>query len=116
MAGWFLVSQPAVKQLLHGPGSLTKFIEADHARAAFEGVKNTPQNGQLVDVAGIGCQQANSLQPVASSLSGFFEKNVAQVVFFKVNFFNLTGRAASSWRNCAGKRLQRAGGSLGILN
>ena len=116
MTGRFLICHPPVEQLLHGPGSLTKLIEPHHPRAAFEGVENAPQNRQLVDIAGVSTQQAHRLQPIARNFPGFFQKNIAQIVFFKVNFFNPIGRDASSRRGSDDKCAQCGGGGLGIVN
>ena len=75
----FLLSQPGIEHLLHGPACLTKFIQPHHARAAFEGVKGTAQYRLLTQVGRVLCQRLQRSQPMPHHFTRLFQKDVQQL-------------------------------------
>ncbi len=80
----FLLSQPAIEQLLHGPGRLAKLVKPDHAGAALECVEGTAQYRQLADIPGLVVQSRNSGLGLPGNLARFLQEDIPQIVFFKI--------------------------------
>ena len=91
--GWALFRQSGIDQLLHGPGSLAELGQTHHARTAFEGVECTAQRGEIFQVGWLHFQQPYRVQTVANHLTGLFQKDVQQFIFFAV----FTDWSAGSW-------------------
>ena len=111
----FLICQPGIQQLLHGPGCFAKLGQAHHARAAFECVEHPAQGGLFGQVGWLCGQGIHTHQPICDHFAGLFQEHVHQVVFFQVHC-RQDGRGL--WhRRCRQSRLlghhsNRDGGAL----
>ena len=114
--GGLLFRQHAIENLFERPGTLTKFGEPDHAGAAFECVKRTPQGGELLEVGGIVFQQTYRLETRAHDLAGLLKENVLQVVLIAIQVRRYRRRRLCSRGACALRQThQRLGTGLGIF-
>ena len=100
-AGRVLLGEPAVEHLLHAPCGLAKFIEPNHAGTALEGVKGATQHRQLTDVARRVQQCRKRCLGLTRHLTRFFQKNIAQIVFFEIGSIC---RGTGGWRLLNGGR------------
>ena len=115
-----LFGQPRIEQLLHGPGSLAKLGQPDHARAALERVERAPQRGDLLNVRRRCLQGSDDAMAVLDHLTRFLQEDVQQIVVFcgaRIRPHCLRGRWRS-WRRSARhgrQRLKRAGKLVRVL-
>ena len=71
-----LFGQPRIEQLLHGPGSLAKLGQPDHAGAALERVERAPQRGDLLYVRRRCLQGSDGAMAVLNHLTCFLQEDV----------------------------------------
>ena len=99
VCGGFLFGKQAVEQLLHGPGSITERVEPNHAGAAFERVERTTQHSEVPNISGCTGQATQRLLTIACNLTRFFQKDIAQVIFLKVDCLTLVKRRGNGWHH-----------------
>ena len=76
----FLLGQPGIERLLHGPRGFTKFVQPHHARATLEGMEGPPQRGLLAQVTRCSTQRVNGRQAGGDNFARLFQEDVEQFI------------------------------------
>ena len=92
--------QPGVHHLFHGPCSIAKLGEPDHAGTAFECVECTAQGGFVTQAVRLTRQGFGSRQTGLDHISGFFQKNVDEVILDQIILARLDHRPGTGCRKC----------------
>ncbi len=79
LVGMRRIGQPGVVELFAGPGGLAEVGEADHARAALEGVEGTTHGRQLADVGAVVRQVGQGFMRTLHHLAGFLQEDLAHL-------------------------------------
>ncbi len=108
--GPVLIGDLAVEHLFERPGGFAIVAQADHARAAFEGVKSAAQAGERAFVVEIGVQLLQLFAAACDDLPGFLQEDVDQFVFGIVFGLGRRGRLLGGFRRDS--RLGRGCGRL----
>ena len=91
--------------LLQRPGRFTESVQSDHAAAAFQGVRCSPDVGQGLALAGVAAQYPGLLAQAEQYVVAFLEKNRQQFV--------VNGRCRRR-RAGQGRRRERGGGGFAL--
>ena len=78
--GRLAVGQAAVVELLARPGGFAEGRQADHARAALQGVEGAAHGGHLAEVFGCRDQRGQRLLGIADHFARFLEEDLAHLV------------------------------------
>ena len=76
----FLLGQPGIEHLLHGPACFTKLVKSHHAGAALERMESTAQRGLLAQICGLIGQRLQRLQTIANNFTSLFKEDAQQFV------------------------------------
>ena len=100
------LGQARVVQLLAGPGGFAEVLQADHARAALEGVERAADGGDGFEVLRILGQLLEAFAGAGDDLVGLLEEDVEHLVVFG-------GGGGRHGRGGRDRRGRRRGGEVG---